>query len=47
MAQGVKEITLLGQIVDRYGKDVPDGPNLAGAAAHPAARSRAWSASAS
>ncbi|MBN2303245.1 MAG: MiaB/RimO family radical SAM methylthiotransferase [Anaerolineae bacterium] len=27
--QGVKEITLLGQIVDRYGKDVPDGPNLA------------------
>ena len=28
-AQGVKEITLLGQIVDRYGKDVPDGPNLA------------------
>ena len=28
--QGVKEITLLGQIVDRYGKDVPDGTNLAG-----------------
>ncbi len=28
--QGVKEITLLGQIVDRYGKDIPDGPNLAG-----------------
>ena len=27
--QGVKEITLLGQIVDRYGVDVPDGPNLA------------------
>ena len=27
--QGVKEVTLLGQIVDRYGKDVPDGPNLA------------------
>ncbi len=27
--QGVKEITLLGQIVDRYGKDVDDGPNLA------------------
>lgn len=26
--QGVREITLLGQIVDRYGKDVPDGPNL-------------------
>jgi tRNA-2-methylthio-N6-dimethylallyladenosine synthase len=26
--QGVKEVTLLGQIVDRYGKDVPDGPNL-------------------
>jgi tRNA-2-methylthio-N6-dimethylallyladenosine synthase len=26
--QGVKEITLLGQIVDRYGKDIPDGPNL-------------------
>ena len=29
-AQGVKEVTLLGQIVDRYGKDVPDGPSLAG-----------------
>jgi tRNA-2-methylthio-N6-dimethylallyladenosine synthase len=28
-AQGVKEVTLLGQIVDRYGKDVPDGPDLA------------------
>lgn len=29
-AQGVKEITLLGQIVDRYGKDQPDYPNLSG-----------------
>jgi tRNA-2-methylthio-N6-dimethylallyladenosine synthase len=29
VAQGVKEVTLLGQIVDRYGKDVADGPNLA------------------
>ncbi len=28
--QGVKEITLLGQIVDRYGKDRPDYPTLAG-----------------
>ncbi len=28
--QGVKEVTLLGQIVDRYGKDVSDGPDLAG-----------------
>ena len=27
-AQGVKEVTLLGQIVDRYGRDVHDGPNL-------------------
>jgi tRNA-2-methylthio-N6-dimethylallyladenosine synthase len=27
--QGVKEITLLGQIVDRYGKDIEDGPDLA------------------
>jgi len=27
--QGVKEVTLLGQIVDRYGKDTPDGPDLA------------------
>lgn len=27
--QGVKEVTLLGQIVDRYGKDVEDGPDLA------------------
>ena len=29
-AQGVKEITLLGQIVDRYGKDNPSYPTLAG-----------------
>jgi tRNA-2-methylthio-N6-dimethylallyladenosine synthase len=29
-AQDVKEVTLLGQIVDRYGRDIPDGPNLAG-----------------
>jgi len=29
VAQGVKEVVLLGQIVDRYGKDVPDGPDLA------------------
>jgi tRNA-2-methylthio-N6-dimethylallyladenosine synthase len=29
-AQGVKEITLLGQIVDRYGKDEPDFPKLTG-----------------
>lgn len=28
--QGVKEVTLLGQIVDRYGKDIPDGPGLPG-----------------
>ncbi|MBN2146428.1 MAG: tRNA (N6-isopentenyl adenosine(37)-C2)-methylthiotransferase MiaB [Anaerolineales bacterium] len=27
--QGVSEVTFLGQIVDRYGMDVPDGPNLA------------------
>jgi tRNA-2-methylthio-N6-dimethylallyladenosine synthase len=26
--QGVREVTLLGQIVDRYGFDVPDGPRL-------------------
>jgi tRNA-2-methylthio-N6-dimethylallyladenosine synthase len=30
VGQGVKEITLLGQIVDRYGKDRPDDPNLSG-----------------
>jgi tRNA-2-methylthio-N6-dimethylallyladenosine synthase len=29
-AQGVREVTLLGQIVDRYGMDVPDGPGLSG-----------------
>lgn len=29
-AQGVREITLLGQIVDRYGLDHPDYPTLAG-----------------
>lgn len=28
VAQGVKEVTLLGQIVDRYGYDVKDGPRL-------------------
>jgi tRNA-2-methylthio-N6-dimethylallyladenosine synthase len=26
--QGVREVTLLGQIVDRYGRDVEDGPSL-------------------
>lgn len=30
VAQGVKEITLLGQIVDRYGKDAPEFPTLPG-----------------
>ena len=29
MDQGVKEVMLLGQIVDRYGYDVPDGPDMA------------------
>ena len=29
-AQGVREITLLGQIVDRYGLDISGSPNLAG-----------------
>lgn len=29
-AQGVKEITLLGQIVDRYGLDQPEYPHLSG-----------------
>ncbi len=29
ITQGVKEITFLGQIVDRYGKDIVDGPSLA------------------
>jgi tRNA-2-methylthio-N6-dimethylallyladenosine synthase len=28
VSRGVKEITLLGQIVDRYGKDLPAGPDL-------------------
>ena len=28
-AQGVREVTLLGQIVDRYGIDIPDGARLA------------------
>ena len=30
VAQGVKEVTFLGQIVDRYGKDLPEGPDLSG-----------------
>jgi len=29
VSQGVKEVTLLGQIVDRYGKDLPEGASLA------------------
>ncbi len=29
VSQGVKEVMLLGQIVDRYGYDIPDGPDLA------------------
>ena len=29
VSQGVNQVTLLGQIVDRYGKDIPDGPSLA------------------
>ena len=29
VAQGVREVVLLGQIVDRYGKDIVDGPDLA------------------
>lgn len=29
VSQGVKEVVLLGQIVDRYGYDVSDGPDLA------------------
>jgi tRNA-2-methylthio-N6-dimethylallyladenosine synthase len=29
VAQGVREVTFLGQIVDRYGKDLPRVPNLA------------------
>lgn len=28
--QGVREVTLLGQIIDRYGKDFSDGPDLSG-----------------
>jgi tRNA-2-methylthio-N6-dimethylallyladenosine synthase len=28
VAQGVREVTLLGQIVDRYGFDIPAGPRL-------------------
>jgi tRNA-2-methylthio-N6-dimethylallyladenosine synthase len=30
VAQGVREVTFLGQIVDRYGKDLQDEPDLAG-----------------
>lgn len=30
VTQGVREVTLLGQIVDRYGRDIPDGPDLTG-----------------
>jgi tRNA-2-methylthio-N6-dimethylallyladenosine synthase len=34
VSQGVREITLLGQIVDRYGKDNPAYPTLAGLLRH-------------
>lgn len=46
--QGVREVTLLGQIVDRYGKDIPDGPDLADLlrVVHEAGRAEGWSASA-
>jgi tRNA-2-methylthio-N6-dimethylallyladenosine synthase len=30
VSQRVREVTFLGQIVDRYGRDIPEGPNLAG-----------------
>jgi tRNA-2-methylthio-N6-dimethylallyladenosine synthase len=30
VSQGVKEVTLLGQIVDRYGLDIPGNPDLEG-----------------
>ncbi len=30
VSQGVREVTFLGQIVDRYGKDIPGSPDLAG-----------------
>jgi len=30
VSQGAREVTLLGQIVDRYGKDNPEWPNLTG-----------------
>ncbi len=29
VAEGAREVTLLGQIVDRYGRDLPDRPDLA------------------
>ena len=29
VSQGIREVTLLGQIVDRYGKDLPEGETLA------------------
>jgi tRNA-2-methylthio-N6-dimethylallyladenosine synthase len=32
--QGVRQVTLLGQIVDRYGADVPDGPDLSALLRH-------------
>ena len=45
--QGVREVTLLGQIVDRYGKDLPDGPDARRPAARGCTPSTASSASAS
>jgi tRNA-2-methylthio-N6-dimethylallyladenosine synthase len=34
IARGTREVVLLGQIVDRYGYDLPNGPDLAGLLAH-------------
>jgi tRNA-2-methylthio-N6-dimethylallyladenosine synthase len=34
VAQGVQEITLLGQIADRYGQDLAEGPDLVGLLHH-------------
>ena len=45
--QGIKEITLLGQIVDRYGKDQPGLPDPGRPARSACTRSKASSASAS
>ena len=45
--RGVREVTLLGQTVNHYGRDLPEQPTLAGLLARDGSGSRGWSGSVS